>query len=131
MAFVYDLIMHLINHYDVRSRDFRDMVSNYFGAKTAHFQHELFHFILSGMSMEDYDRVAEYPSPNSSSRSAARRIIPPEVITIESDEENGTARSRTDAQPVPGQEGENDDIILLDTSSGTFVYIISRWYGSA
>lgn len=112
MAFVYDLILHLINHYDVRSQDFRDMVNTYFGTKTQHFQHELYFFILSGMSMEEYDRVADYTP----SRGARRSMIPqtPEVITLDSDEEGASNRNvrRPPPPPVP------EDVILLDTSSG-------------
>lgn len=115
MAFVYDLIMHLINHYDVRSQDFRDMVTTYFSTKTSHFQHELYHFIISGMSMDEYDRVAEYPA--NGNRNGSRRNALPEVITIDSDDEGRHIPSFSERQPQPSF---SSDVIVLDSSSGTF-----------
>jgi len=117
LGFVYDLILHLINQYDVRSNDFREMVSSYFGARTAHFQHELYHFVVSGMSMEEYDRMAAYPAPGS--RSNAGSSSNPEVITLSDEEGDGSQTNR------PGGSGSGSsfrpqvisEVVLLDSSS--------------
>lgn len=147
MSFLYDLILRLASLYDVRSREFRDAISVYFGSRTAHFQHELYHFMLSGMSMEEYDRVADYPSTSSSSRAGSssssstilqRSTIPPEIITLEdSDDENQSANeSRPTLRPRrPAAEGSsnasgidnNCDIIVVESSSsGKHFMILSR-----
>lgn len=63
MGYVFDVIFGLLLRYDIRSREFREMINAYFGLQTRHFQHEFYHFLLSGMRMEEYDRLARYTQP--------------------------------------------------------------------
>ena len=137
MSFIYDLIMHLIAHYDIRSRDFRDSISSYIGARTSHFQHELFHFLLSGMGMEEYDRVAEYPSstnrttqasnfPSTSTSMLQPRNVAPEVITIDSEDENdeeaqNSSRNMPSCSRKRKREDDISDDVIIVESSGLFV----------
>jgi len=92
MAFIYDLIVSLLSRYDIRSGEFRELLRTYFGTKTKHFQHEFYHYVLSGMRMEEYDRVAQYGNTSASSavnsnfeENPSNRVPP--VVTLESDEE--------------------------------------------
>jgi len=102
MAFVFDLVVNLLHRFDIRSREFREMVKMYFGANTRQFQHEFYHFVLSGMSVEDYDRHACYTreamdsqmaraSATSTSTSGAVHL--PDVVTLDSDDEDSNANA--------------------------------------
>lgn len=96
MAFAYDLVISLLLRYDIRSSDFRDLTRPYLGPKTRHFQHEFYHYVLSGMRMEEFDNVAQYSAPSSSgtgssSASSSRTLenpynIPPAVVVLDSDD---------------------------------------------
>lgn len=91
MAYTYDLVISLLLRYDIRSQDFRDLLRPYLGAKTKQFQHEFYHYVLSGMRMEEFDNVAQYHSTGGSS-SAVRpgenpHNVQPAVVTIDSDDD--------------------------------------------
>lgn len=94
MAFIYDLIISLLSRYDIRSREFRELLRTYFGSKTKHFQHEFYHYVLSGMRMEEYDGIARYGStsstavPSSSNFEDNPASREPPIVTLESEDEN-------------------------------------------
>ncbi|CAG7720230.1 unnamed protein product [Allacma fusca] len=112
MSAVFEVIMNVLENYDIRSREFRELVVSYFGYKTRHFQHEFYHFVLSGMGLEEYDRNACYSANRSSVSTDPRDLSTPPVVTIEdSSDDDIQIGSR------------NDECILIppndDTNSST------------
>jgi hypothetical protein len=116
MANIYDTIVELLQRYEIRSLEFRQHLRAYFGLKTRHFQHEFYHFVLSGMRMEEYDRIAQY-SPESTTRSSAstsaaqwahpgRDRENPLVVTIDSDSEDGVNANRNDNVEILISDGK-------------------------
>ena len=112
MANVFDVIMRVLETYDIRSPEFRELVTSYFGDKTRHFQHEFFNFVISGMSVEEYDRNACY-SNNRNHRSTdpgSTLFVPPIVTIDDSEEEDNRASSR---------RGENECVVIADAMPNT------------
>lgn len=62
LAFTTELVLTLITRYEVCSAEFAEHVRPFFGARTAHFLHELAAFVASPLDMVAYDRVAVYDS---------------------------------------------------------------------
>lgn len=92
MAFTYDLVISLLLRYDIRSAEFRDLIRPYLGSKTRQFQHEFYYFVLSGMRVDEYDRVSQYPNATAagapSTRSELNPLhVEPTVVTLDSDED--------------------------------------------
>lgn len=104
MAFTYDLILSLLLRYDIRSQEFRELLRPYLAANTRQFQHEFYHFVLSGMRIEEYDRVAQYATPptqtvTSLGDSRNPFEIVPQVVTLESEEEDDIVIEREGTEP--------------------------------
>jgi hypothetical protein len=94
MAYTYETVISLLPRYDIRSAEFRDLLRPHLGTKARQFQHEFYYFVLSGMRVDEYDRIAQYPASQATSSIAGGTRtefnplhVEPTVVTIDSDNE--------------------------------------------
>lgn len=57
---IIDLIIEMVQLFDIRSKDFHEQMVRHTGEKTKHFQHEFYHFARSTHGIPEYDLRARY-----------------------------------------------------------------------
>lgn len=121
-AFATELVLTLITRYEVCSAEFAEHVRPFFGARTAHFLHELAAFVASPLDMVAYDRVAVY---DSAANVVARGSPAAQFLAPPSDDEDALTRPpvalvpRDPSEPGPSglHHGTTVDLVAVASES--------------
>jgi len=122
---VLQLILDLIQRFNIQSPEFHEQMVPYTGTRTTHFQHELHNFARSTYDMIGYDRHAMYTAAE-----------PVETYVVSSDTTSSSSDDEVDVQVDPSPliqnrtsvngQSHNDELIVVDdvttplpTSSGS------------
>lgn len=108
-------IMRIIRGNGLSSDEFRTRMNELFGERSVQFQYNLHTYLSSFGAYGDDDHTeSDLARIARSSRSAPRRNATPEVITLDSDEENDTVNDSGHIS-IP----QNDNVAIPGSSSGT------------
>ncbi|CAM1304704.1 TOPORS (predicted) [Pycnogonum litorale] len=113
VVFLLELIISLIQRFNIQSEEFREHISPFLMNRTAHFTHEFYNFACSIYEMRTYDQLATYPSNHrwshhevidiSPDAETPRRVDevrtrPDETITIGSDRSGASSTNSNSNQ---------------------------------
>lgn len=136
LAFTTELVLTLITRYEVCSAEFAEHVRPFFGARTAHFLHELAAFVASPLDMVAYDRVAVYDSAASVLARGSRAA--PFVAAQSDDDEAAPARPpvllapRDPSEPGPSglHHGTTVDLVAAGDSDDSDCVVVPAQPGA-
>lgn len=109
MTLVDVILTHLREHH-IRGRFFRNLLTEYFGAKTVHFIHEFYNFMKSTYDMIGYDRHVFY---------TRRPPIPIEIITDIDDSDSDVEVIEMDNNVVSSNSLQQPTIEVIEINSDT------------
>ena len=66
---IIDLIIEIVQLFDIKSKEFHEQMVRYTGEKTQHFQHEFYSFACSTYGILEYDLRARYNMTSNESTS--------------------------------------------------------------
>lgn len=129
-AFATELVLTLITRYEVCSAEFAEHVRPFFGARTAHFLHELAAFVASPLDMVAYDRVAVY---DSAANVVARGSPAAQFLAAPSDDEDASTRPpvalvpRDPSEPGPSglHHGTTVDLVAASESDDSDCVVVT------
>ena len=110
VPYVLQLILDLIQRFNIRSPEFHEQIVPYTGTRTNHFQHEFYNYARSTYDMIGYDRHAMY---------TALQPIETYIVSSESSSSEEEEEVQVDEPSVDNNDSTNvlnneDELIVVD-----------------